>query len=487
LDRGRGFGSVRAVDALVDEVDRSPDGPTVGAFFDFDGTLIYGFSAVALQVARLRRRDVSPPEVVHALITGVGLVLGQADYDAVVSILGRAWRGRPVDEIDELGRRLFKKKLAGRVYPEARALVAAHQRKGHTLVLASSALSFQVEAMAADLDIEHVLCTRFEVADGKLTGRLAGPHLWGAGKRHAVVTLAAEQGIDLAASFAYADGSEDAELLEVVGHPRATNPTRGLERTARDRGWPVHRFAGRGPATPELVVRHVAAIGGFLAATATGIGLGLLNRSRADAVNTMVSVGSDVSLGLADIRLDVIGEEHLWSHRPAVFLFNHQSSVDALLLMALLRRDVTAVAKKELAANPIVRLAGMLADAVFIDRADSAGAIDALRPLVERALARGKSLAVAPEGTRSGTGRLGPFKKGAFRLAMAGGVPVVPIVLRNAGDVWPLGTPVMRPGTVDVVVHAPIPTAEWTDADLDARIAEVRRLYLETLADWPAR
>ncbi len=137
-----------------------PTDPTVGAFFDFDGTLIYGFSAIALQVARLRGRDVSPHEFAHALITGVGLVLGQADYDAVVSILGRAWRGRPVDEIDEIGRRLFKEKLAGRVYPEARALVAAHQRKGHTVVLASSALSFQVEAMAADLDIEHVLCTR---------------------------------------------------------------------------------------------------------------------------------------------------------------------------------------------------------------------------------------------------------------------------------------------------------------------------------------
>jgi putative phosphoserine phosphatase/1-acylglycerol-3-phosphate O-acyltransferase len=475
------------VDALVDEVDRSPDGPSVGAFFDFDGTLIYGFSAIALQVARLRRRDVSPQEVAHALITGVGLVLGQADYDAVVSILGRAWRGRPVDEIDELGRRLFKQKLAGRVYPEARALVAAHQRKGHTVVLASSALSFQVEAVAADLDIEHVLCSRLEAVDGKLTGKLAGPHLWGAGKRRAVETLAAEQGIDLAPSFAYADGSEDIELLDVVGNPRPTNPTRGLDRLARERGWPVHRFAGRGPATPELVVRHVAAVAGFVTATATGIGLGLLNRNRADAVNTMISVGSDLSLGLADIHLDVIGEEHLWSHRPAVFLFNHQSSVDPLLVMALLRRDVTAVAKKELARNPLIRVVGALADAVFIDRSDREGAVDALRPLVEQALVRGKSLAVAPEGTRSGTGRLGPFKKGAFRLAMAGGVPVVPIVFRNAADVWPLGTQVMRPGTVDVVVHPPIPTTDWTDDDLEERIADVRRRYLETLADWPTR
>ena len=167
----------------------------------------------------------SPQEVANALVTGIGLVLGQSDYDAVVSILGRSWRGRSIDDIDEIGRKLFKQKLAGRVYPEARALVAAHQRKGHTVVLASSALSFQVEAMAADLDVEHVLCTRFEVVDGKLTGQLAGEHLWGAGKRRAVEQLAKELDVDLGASFAYADGSEDIELLGLVGNPRPTNPT----------------------------------------------------------------------------------------------------------------------------------------------------------------------------------------------------------------------------------------------------------------------
>ena len=243
------------MDELVEEVERSPDGPNVGAFIDFDGTLIYGFSVLALQAARLRRRDVSPQEVANALVTGVGLVLGQSDYDAVVSILGRSWRGRSIDDIDEIGRKLFKQKLAGRVYPEARALVAAHQRKGHTVVLASSALSFQVEAMAADLDVEHVLCTRFEVVDGKLTGQLAGEHLWGAGKRRAVEQLAKELDVDLGASFAYADGSEDVELLDLVGNPRPTNPTRGLERKARDAAGPStdSPAAGARPPTSRCV------------------------------------------------------------------------------------------------------------------------------------------------------------------------------------------------------------------------------------------
>src|SRR4051812_29538284 len=206
------------MDALVDEVDQSPEGPTVGAFIDFDGTLIYGFSALALQAARLRRRDVSPQEVAHALVTGVGLVLGQADYDAVVSVLLRAWRGRPVDEIDALGRRLFKQKLAGRVYPEARALVAAHHQKGHTVVLASSALSFQVEAVAADLDIEHVLCTRLEVVDGRLTGALAGPHLWGAGKRRAGGQAGPHPRLHLPPGYAHAHRRGGGQVLQPRGH-----------------------------------------------------------------------------------------------------------------------------------------------------------------------------------------------------------------------------------------------------------------------------
>jgi putative phosphoserine phosphatase/1-acylglycerol-3-phosphate O-acyltransferase len=469
---------------LVAEIDASPDGPNVGAFFDFDGTLIYGFSAFALQAARLRRGDTSPHELAHSLVTALRFGVGRGDYDSVIAVLGRAWRGRDVEELDEFGRELFKKKLAGRVYPEARALIEAHHRKGHTVVLASSALSFQVEPVAADLGVDHVLCTRFEVVDGRLTGAIAGPHLWGAGKRRAVASFAEQHCIDLNASFAYADGSEDLALLELVGHPRPTNPTRSLDALARARGWPVSRFTGRGPATPELVVRHAAAVGGFVAATATGIGIGLLNRSRDDAVNLMLSMGSDLALGFAGVHLDVSGADHLWEHRPAVFLFNHQSYADPLLLMALLRRDVTAVGKRELTANPLVRAVGALADAVFIDRTHHAEAVEALKTVVDDVIARGKSLAIAPEGTRSGTGTLGPFKKGPFRVAMAAGVPVVPIVFRNSADVWPLGTNFLRPGTVDVVVHPPIDVADWTLDNLDRHIGRVRRLYLDTLADW---
>ena len=83
------------------------------------------------------------------------------------------------------------------------------------------------------------------------------------------------------------------------------------------------------------------------------------------------------------------------------------------------------------------------------------------------------------------TRTVGPFKKGPFRLAMAAGVPIVPIVIRNAEVIAPRDSSTMNPGTVDVVVYPPISVEDWTLDDLSERIAAVRQLYLDTLEDWP--
>ena len=132
--------------------------------------------------------------------------------------------------------------------------------------------------------------------------------------------------------------------------------------------------------------------------------------------------------------------------------------------------------KLSVAVGPAFALAGT----VFIDRSDRTKAIEALAPAVE-ALHQGLSIAIAPEGTRSATGRLSRFRKGAFHLAMQARVPLVPIVFRNTLDVLPKHGLVVRAGTVEVIVHPPIPTADWTPRQLDARIGEVERLYEETL------
>jgi putative phosphoserine phosphatase/1-acylglycerol-3-phosphate O-acyltransferase len=93
---------------------------------------------------------------------------------------------------------------------------------------------------------------------------------------------------------------------------------------------------------------------------------------------------------------------------------------------------------------------------------------------------------IAPEGTRLDTQSVGPFKKGAFRIAMATGLPVVPIVIRNSESVAGRNSTTLNPGTVDVAVLPPLSTEDWTVRDLRERIEEIRSEYVRLLADWPA-
>ncbi|MEO0952912.1 MAG: lysophospholipid acyltransferase family protein, partial [Pseudomonadota bacterium] len=88
---------------------------------------------------------------------------------------------------------------------------------------------------------------------------------------------------------------------------------------------------------------------------------------------------------------------------------------------------------------------------------------------------------IAPEGTRSLSTELLPFKKGAFHIAMQAGVPIVPVVIHNSIDVAPKGTFVFRPATVHVDVLPPVDTSDWQRGDIDTHIAEIRQQFLETL------
>mgnify|MGYP000184536611 CR=1 FL=1 len=102
------------------------------------------------------------------------------------------------------------------------------------------------------------------------------------------------------------------------------------------------------------------------------------------------------------------------------------------------------------------------------------GAVAALKPLVNVLQEEKKSVIMAPEGTRTVSPRLAPFKKGAFHLAMQAGVPMVPIVLHDAIDIAPKGVFVYRPGQVTVEVLPPVDTSDWTAATIDEHVAEVR-------------
>jgi putative phosphoserine phosphatase/1-acylglycerol-3-phosphate O-acyltransferase len=142
------------------------------------------------------------------------------------------------------------------------------------------------------------------------------------------------------------------------------------------------------------------------------------------------------------------------------------------------------VGKKELENDPLVGTIGRVLDAAFIDREDPKAAVEGLRKIEELAK-KGISVLIAPEGTRMDTTSVGPFKKGPFRIAMAAGVPIVPVVIRNAEVIASKDSTSMNPGTVDVAVFPPISVADWTSENLEERIAAVRQLYLDALSDWP--
>jgi HAD superfamily hydrolase (TIGR01490 family) len=470
---------------LLADVGASPPGPHVAAFFDFDGTVIDGYSLAAFARHHLRSLQVTPADLGQLLLTGLRGVTTEEDFERFTVAGMRAWAGRSEDELVELGERLFVQGIAGSLYPEAWRLVTAHLQAGHTVVLASSATRFQVEPAARALGVEHVLVSPVEVVDGICTGRAGGPLLWRAGKAAAVRAFAAEHGINLVQSYAYSNGDEDVPFLRTVGRARALNPGRRLTAAARHYSWPIARFRPRGRGGPVELARTAAGIGGMLGGFTTGLAVGALSGSRRDAVDLGITLAGELGSALAGVRVDVQGAEHL-ATRPAVFLFNHQSQLDVLLLAKLLRGGFTGVAKKELAKTPGFGLVFRLADVAFVDRGDPEKARRALEPAVQR-LREGISLVIAPEGTRSATPNLGPFKKGAFHVAMQAGVPLVPVVIRNAGELMWRGATTIQSGTVQVRVLPPIPTDGWTVEGLDERIAEVRGRYLETLANWSGR
>src|SRR5207248_4102009 len=321
---------------IVHDVDESPAGPGVGAFFDVDGTLIAGFSAVAFLRDRLFSGRMTPRDVVDTVLNGLRFQLGRVGFSGLIAATAAWLRDVPEQELEELAERIFARALAIAIYPESRALVQAHRRRGHTLAVVSSATRYQIEPIARELGIPNVLCTRLEVQNGRLTGRHLWPTVYGGGKAMAARELARAQGIDLARSYFYTDSHEDLPLLEIVGRPRPTNPNRRLAAIAARRGWPVHRFTGRGTPGVAEVVRSALTIGSILPAVGLGTVLGVLNGSRREFANAAIGLWGDVGTALAGIHVVVHGEEHLWSHRPAVFVFNHQSAIDTLLLCRLL-------------------------------------------------------------------------------------------------------------------------------------------------------
>jgi putative phosphoserine phosphatase/1-acylglycerol-3-phosphate O-acyltransferase len=473
------------VDELIEQIKVAPDGPKVAAFFDFDGTLIDGYSAGALYAHRARNFELGPDEFVRTLRTALGVPLDEAAFEDLLLQGIRGWVGRTEDDLMEIGEQLFSQDIAGALFYGAWRLVRAHQNRGHTVVIATSATRMQAQPMARELGIEHVLCTELETEQGVLTGELAGRTLWGDGKAAAVKEFARRQRISLRNCYGYANGDEDVALLDAVGFPHPVNPASVLAGHAAEQGWEVLRFRSkRSRLHPVALARTTALYGSFAAAVGAGALVGALTLDRRGGMDLATSLFGRIGGQLGNIRIEVIGEQHA-THRPAVFFINHQSTlVDALVTSRVVQRGFTVVAKAEVKQVPVLGQLLTLADVAFVDRSNTSKAVSAMQPAVDK-LRKGISIAISPEGTRSLSPRIGAFKKGGFHLARDAGVPIVPIVIRNAGEIMWRNAKVAQEGTIEVVVHEPVPTANWTKADLDEWLLRMRQLYVDTLDDWP--
>ncbi|MEE4110710.1 MAG: HAD-IB family hydrolase [Halieaceae bacterium] len=470
------------LEPLLRTIDDAPEGPRICAIFDFDGTLISGFSAIAFIREQLRRGDLSVRDFLELASAMTSFGLGNMGFSAMMAATTQFLRGIEEQSYVELGEELFEKQIARLIYPEARALIAAHRAKGHTIAIISSATPYQVEPAAADLGIENVLCTQLEVdEDGLFTGEVVRPTCFGQGKVDAAEVLADSVGANLGQSFFYSDSTDDQLLLERVGNPVALNPSAKLRTVARDNKWPTASFGSRGRPTVGQFIRSVAATVSLVPTFAAGLPIYALTGSRREATNFSITLFAETASALINLDLRVRGEENLWKARPAVFVFNHQSKADVVICAKLLRRDMAGVGKQEIKKMPVIGKVLELGGVVMIDRKNAASAIEAMQPLVDAMRNEGRSVALAPEGTRSVSPLLGPFKKGAFHLAIQAGVPIVPIIIHNAGDVAPKGDFVFRPATVEVDVLPPVDTSDWNAHTIDEHVREVRNMFLRTL------
>jgi 1-acyl-sn-glycerol-3-phosphate acyltransferase len=160
----------------------------------------------------------------------------------------------------------------------------------------------------------------------------------------------------------------------------------------------------------------------------------------------------------AGTPVTLVGFERVPRDRPVVYVSNHQSWFDILALAGTIPGTLRFVAKKEMAAIPLLGRAMKAAGHIYIDRQNRAQAIEAYEE-VAAWIRNGLSTVVFPEGTRSRTGRLLPFKKGPFVLALAAQVPVVPVYVSNTFLILPKAHLLLRPRRITIYFDEPIPTA----------------------------
>ncbi|MBP7342309.1 MAG: 1-acyl-sn-glycerol-3-phosphate acyltransferase [Syntrophaceae bacterium] len=216
------------------------------------------------------------------------------------------------------------------------------------------------------------------------------------------------------------------------------------------------------------------------------IAAGLLGRT-GNLAFSLTKIWAYIMLAVSFVRTEILNREKIAPGTSYIIMSNHQSLYDILALVTTLGIQYRWFIKKEVLKVPLFGYGLYASRNIFIDRSNTARAIESINRGIDR-LPAGVSILVFPEGTRSADGQIHPFKKGGFIPAVERKIPVLPVTVNGSRRVLPKGSLALRPGKIQVVIGDPIETSACTHADVPDLIDRTRQAVLANFhPEYPAR